>query len=179
MHDQHAVCRFHGPAHGGEQAEAGAQVQGLLLGVGGQRRAVDEVQHQIRRALDDAAIDQARDVRMIELGQGFAFAPERLLAVFGMQADAQDLDRDRARRARRVGMGAIHHGHAAFADAALEHVGTDLFADPVGGVGEMGVGFDAGEMVVDAIQQMFGGDRAGLDQVADACPQRGVGTVRI
>ena len=54
----------------------------------------------------DAAIDQARDVRMIEARQHLAFAQEQALLDLRIQAAAQQLDRDllvgnRRRRARR------------------------------------------------------------------------------
>ena len=85
-----------------------------------QRRPVDELHRKPRSTLGRAStVEQTRDVRMVEVGQGLAFAPEQCLAGAVALSGLHPLECDALFVFAIVALGQIHHGHAAptqFAD---------------------------------------------------------------
>ena len=150
MHDQRAVRGFDRAADLHEQREPLAQVERMLARVLGDRRAVDQLERDVRDAgIGDAAFDEMRDAGMAQLRQCKALGTEATMFVGRVEATPQQLQ----------GHGLAHAG--LLADRAEHDRGT-AFAERV----DQGERSDAstrnrtfrGEAFADACEQLV--DRA-------------------
>ena len=67
----------------------------VRVAVGGDRLAFDVLHHEVRQAVvGRAAVDQARDVRMIELRQDLPFGAEAPQNVIRIEAAPDEFERD-------------------------------------------------------------------------------------
>ena len=93
MHDEVAVRVLDRLQHLLKQRQACGEIEPLLARVHGERHAIDEVHHAVRVAVGEhAAIQQARDVGMLEVSQDAPLDDEAFDVLGG--AAAQDLDCD-------------------------------------------------------------------------------------
>ena len=135
----HVGQRLQNLAHQGDAA-ARVELMGIAEAVDGQ--AADEFHHQIGQAgLGDAAIDQARDLRMIQAGQELAFAAEALFDLVARPAPAAPPSRPPTSEGAVGAFGQINGAHAAAPEqlhglpraeprqslGARGHGGTDAF----------------------------------------------------
>ena len=112
-----------------EQAQPLLHRQRQLLGVLGDRLALHIVQRQVGLAVAaDAGIEQAGDVGVAKPRQDLAFAGETLAQAGVAQARAQQFHRHAALVQAVGARGQPDLAHAAFAERALEFVGTYLLA---------------------------------------------------
>ena len=106
--------------------------QPLLVAVAIDRHALDELHHEVRLAVGGrAAVQQPRDVRMIQRGQRLALGLEPAHDAVGIRPRPDHLQR-RLPPERGIGaLGAIHHAHAARAHKRIHAPGADRRADEV------------------------------------------------
>ena len=156
------------------QRDAATEVEAALAGVGGDRRAIDELDREPAAAVaGDAAVDELGDVRVLELGQGLALAIELAARIGGGEATAQDLQGDGLAHAVEVAIGAVDGGGAALAKCAVDDERADhrsrcqrWVGVPDGDGQGQGVGRGLG-----------GGGIIGGEQALDLGAQGGVGAV--
>ena len=118
MHDQGLVSVLHAVAHAQEQAQARRQVECVAAREVGDRFAVDVLHHEVGRAgLVDAAVDQARDVGVLELGEDLAFLAETPHQPWRRPGEL--LDRHALLELAVAALGQPHFAHAA--DAECTH----------------------------------------------------------
>lgn len=137
MHDEPRVRGLHGARDAQEQFQARIQVERAFAAVAVERQAVDVLHHQVRQARRrGAAVVQAGDVRMRQLGQDLALAGEPL----GLRAAAvfQQLDRHAPPIARVVALGHEHRAHAAAGQALDQPPRAEAVAHLQLGIGEVG-----------------------------------------
>ena len=139
MHDQRPMRRLDRTADHQEQHQALAQTQGVRAGVMRDRHAVDQLQRDVgESAVGDAALDQARDARMPQACQRFAFASELALRVGGVQAASQQFDGDFLAHPFGLAICAEHGGRATLAEYLHQRERADAAAGRQG-VGDAGV----------------------------------------
>lgn len=96
-----------------------------MAAVVGQRHAVDVFHHEIRLTVRGvAAVEQARDIGMVEVGEDLPLAPHSIGRITGRDA-AQQLDRDAPFERIVDALGEEHRAHAAAADLAHEAPGPE------------------------------------------------------
>ncbi len=133
VNDQVLVRVLHGAADADEQPEPSLDREVVDVAIPVDRQAVDELHHEVRQAVvGRSAVDQAGDVRVIEVGENLAFVPETLLDEGGVEAGSDDLDRDLL-VVLVIGPAAeIHGAHSAVADLSHHRVRPDPAAGPLG-----------------------------------------------
>ena len=104
----------------------------------------------------DAAVDQLRDVRVLQPRQQFAFAAELILHVRAVHAELDQLQRDALGELAVRAFGEPHAAHAAAAEFAHQAVGADELP-----------GFVASGWV-DVVDQDLGGER--VDRAVEQLP---------
>ncbi len=135
MHNQAAVRHLDGAAYVGEQTQTLRHIQIAFVRVARDGNAVDEFHDEKRNAgVGDAAVDQTRDMRMVEAGEHLAFALEQALLEFGIQSAAQYFDRHLLAKIHADALGEKHRGHAALAEFAHKTKAADLASDVVLGL---------------------------------------------
>ena len=122
-----------------------------------------------------AAVDQARDIRMIERGQHAPLAQEQALFEFGKQSAPQDFHRDLLLEIAADALAEKHRGHAALAEQPHDAEHADLPADHAFGfdlfrIHALGV-FDD-RLVEEAARVVFG------EQAQQGFALRRIGNVR-
>ena len=119
--------RLHGIEDGHEHGDARAQIQRVLVRIGRDRRSVDIIHDQIRRAVAIAAdVQQRGDIRMCQRAENALLQRETAAQV--ARVEQQEFDRDEFVE-RAIGAArAIHAAHAARSDESVENPGADLFA---------------------------------------------------
>src|ERR1035438_1214972 len=114
MHDEVAMSIGHGARNLEKQSDPvanGEAVRGRILTDG---NAIDVLHHQIRRTGGgDAAIEQARDVRAIEIGPNLAFVAKPGGDGFILESTSDQLDRDLHTELPVVAVGEIDDSHSA------------------------------------------------------------------
>ena len=114
--DERLVRVLRGLADAAEETQAIVDGQPVRVGVRRDRRAVDVLHHQVRRALRCVAgIDQAGDVGMREAGEDVALGREAEGAVRARRASHQ-LQRDALLVLAVVALGQVDGAHAAVAE---------------------------------------------------------------
>ncbi|CAM4072987.1 hypothetical protein ROSA5918_21850 [Roseateles saccharophilus] len=123
----------HGRQHVEEEADAGRDVQRLLLAVLVDGQALDILQHEIGlAAVVHAGIQQPRDMRVRKPAEDLALAGEAGRATAAEHAGAEELDRNVALEAAVGPARQPNRAHAAPAQFALQHIGPDVQAGQVG-----------------------------------------------
>ena len=99
--------------------------------------AVDELHHQIRRPVGrEAAVEQAGDVGMGQLGEHLSFGAKALDGVGVARARSEDLDGDVLPILAVGALGAIDRAHAAASEDAHEAPRPETAADQRIGVSQ-------------------------------------------
>ncbi len=130
VHHQVAVRILHRGADLNEQLEPFPNEQGAAVAVSVDGFAVDVLHHQIRRAvLEIAAVDQARDRRVIEGGEDMPFAVQSAAQPRMQCRVLQYLDGDGLLILRVIALAAVHRAHAAVPENRHHPVRTDARAD--------------------------------------------------
>ena len=97
VHDQVRVGVLDGLADLEQKLHPALHRQPTPVAVLEQRRSVDELHHEVGEAvLGDAAVEERRDVRVLEVGHHLPFEAEPLQNLLGSEHRAHDLDRDLA-----------------------------------------------------------------------------------
>ena len=118
MHDEVLVGVLHRLTYRAEQLETAAH--GKRRGVFQQRRAVHVLHHEIRQArLGGAAVEQARDVGVLQSGQDLPLRTETAQGGFRIGTALEQLDRDLHAEVVRA-RAAIDHRHATLPDQAVD-----------------------------------------------------------
>ena len=116
-----------------------AELLGVAVLVDG--LALDELHHVVRQAVvGRAAIEQARDVGMIEAGQDLPLVPESPQDEIGIHAPLDDLDGDLLPEMIVSANSPVHRPHAPAADLFDDAVGPNAPSD--GGIGNRPGQFD-------------------------------------
>ena len=122
MHDQVLVGVADRIQNRVEQAQALRQPRRVACGVVEQGQTIDMLECKPGLALLGlAAIEQVRDVGMIEAGEDLSFLTQAAQAVGGRKA-AQDLDRDALLEAAIDALGEKNRAHAAGAEFAQQPI---------------------------------------------------------
>ena len=109
-----------------EDVEPRVGVEHARFGVLDQRRAVDELHHQVRPAVGRrAAVEQPGDVGMVEAGEDLPLGAEAADDGIGVHPALQHLEGDALVERVVVADGEIDRAHAALAQLADQAVGTD------------------------------------------------------
>jgi hypothetical protein len=112
-----------------EQREASRQRQRGVHAVPIERFALDVLHREPRPAPGAAsAVQQARDVRVAQVGQGLAFAPEQGLAGVVGLSGVHPLERHLLLVLAVVAFGQVDDGHAAAPQFAQHAIDADAFA---------------------------------------------------
>ena len=119
-------------AHGGagvtEEPEPVVDAEALLVGPDGDRLAVDIFHDDIGRAVVQlAAVEQAGDVGVGEVGEDLPLAAEARDKGIGEHAGADDLDGDLVGEVAGIACPLEDGAHAALSDQAGDAVGADAF----------------------------------------------------
>ncbi len=126
MDDELPVSELHRCADIAEQRDAFFDAQLALRGVAQQRFAVDIFHREIRTSIvGDAAVEQARDVRMFETRENLALAQEARLHRVGIHAALDDFQRGALFELSVGAFGEQHDAHAAAAEFAQHAPRTD------------------------------------------------------
>ncbi len=113
-----------------KSVEPRAPVERVRARVARDRLAVDVLHHEIRHAgVGEAAVDQARDVGVVEARQHLALAQEQALLDLGIESAAQKLDRDVLAEIAAFARAEKNRRHAALAEQAHEAERADALAD--------------------------------------------------
>ena len=131
MDDELAVRELHRRADIAEQRDAFFDAQLALRGVAQQRFAVDVFHREVRTSIvGDAAVEQARDVRMFETREDLPLAQETRLHRIGIHAALDDLQRGALLELSVGAFGEQHHAHAAAAEFAQHAPRADACRAP-------------------------------------------------
>jgi hypothetical protein len=138
-------CAYlHGRAEQQEELQPRRRLQVARVGVIDERSALDELHHQIRQAVRRAAaVEQARDVRVIQAGEDLPFGAEPPHDRLGVHSALEDLQGDALVEDVVVAHGQEDRAHAALAELAHEPVGAQARVHAWRAVG----GVDAGDVV--------------------------------
>jgi hypothetical protein len=129
MDDEALVGVLHRCGNAVEKREPRAQREPVARDVLEQRHAVDVLHHDVRLAVVGlAAVEQMRDVGMVELRQDLALLAQAALPVLGRKA-ADQLDRDALLEAAVGAFGKQHRTHAAGAEFAQHAPGAEARAE--------------------------------------------------
>ena len=130
VNDQIAVGMRDGAQNVLEQAYSRPDIQSHALAVGVDGFAFHVLEHQVGlRAFGDPRVQQPRDVRMVEPGEGAAFEPKALFARLADPHGVNELDRHGAFVAAVGAMSAPHAAHAAPARLRVDDIRPDVVAD--------------------------------------------------
>jgi hypothetical protein len=128
VHDQVLVRVLHRIADRREQAQAGAQVQFPFTAVVGDRPSLDVFQDEVGNARRrQAAVDQARDVRVLQMREDLPFLAEALQQAEG--GVGQQFDRDALFEMAVGALGQQHDAHAAAPEFAHDAPHADAVAE--------------------------------------------------
>src|SRR5262245_23219351 len=131
MDDQVLVRVLNGRAHHAEEIDARREREVALRAIAIDRYARDQLHHEIRLAVvGRAAVDQPRDVRMIEAREDLPFGAEPAYQAARSDAAAHDLDRHLLVKLIVRTHRAIHIAHAALTDQRDDLVRTDAPIEP-------------------------------------------------
>ena len=121
MHDQAVLGVGYGGRDLHDQCDPGAHVEVVRRGVFRDRHAIHEF-HRVpgHGLVRHAAVDEARDRRMRQLGQDAPLLHEATLAVVSMEATPQQFERDLLPEAGLFALGQPDLAHAALAERARE-----------------------------------------------------------
>jgi len=176
MHDQVLVGVLHRLADAQEQAQARGNVERLVERIGGDRHALDVFHDQVGRAIrGDAAVDQARDVRMFEAREDLAFLAEAMQQARCRISDL--LDRHALLEFAVAALGEPHLAHAADTQAAQHAIGSEPAR--LRGVVVRGSGCDQRGRALHEVRRALVGTQQALDfgaqrvVVAALCGQPG------
>ena len=132
MDDQVLVRAVHRRAHDLEQPQPLLDAERARIAIDVDRLAVDILHDDVRRAVGGrAAVEQPRDVRMIERRQDLAFELQPALHLARQQPAPHQLDRDLLLELLVGALGEEHLAHAAAAEAAHDAIGADALAGEV------------------------------------------------
>ena len=130
MDDQIPVRVGHRAAHDQEHAQPIGERQLVPVAVAVDGLALDELHHDVGRAVvGRAAVEEPRDVRMLEAGEDLPLPPEVADRVVAGAADRDDLDRDPLAVLIVGARGQIDDAHPAVAELAEHAVGADAPVD--------------------------------------------------
>ena len=130
MHDQSLMGMRYRRANGQKQLQARADAEFLLVAVARDFAAFDVLQHQIRFAIGtDAAIKQARNIRMIQRRQNLPLAAKSLQQFADIPARPHQFDRRLLVIFTIVSLGQIDRTHAATTDLAQQSPRPEPQAD--------------------------------------------------
>ena len=95
MHHQVPVRELHGEADAFEELQPLVDGETLPIAERGQRLTVHVLHHHVRQLIvRGAAVEQARDVRVIEVGEDLTLDAEAAPTVRPIRTSAHNLDRD-------------------------------------------------------------------------------------
>ncbi len=115
-----------------QQVDALADAEPLRIAPAVDRLAVDVFHDQVRMAVRRrAAIQQARDVRMVEAGEDLPFAFETAHELARIEARAQQFQCGLLRECTVGAFAQVHRTHAAAVEHAFESPGADAQADAI------------------------------------------------
>ncbi len=136
MDDQALVGVLHRPAEQQEELQALRRVELPQLGILAERHPFHVFHDEVGEAVGGgAAIEQARDVRMVEPGEDLPLGAEAPHDRLGVHPAFQDLERDTFVERVVVAHREINRAHAALAELAHEAVGADACVRAVGRAG--------------------------------------------
>ena len=132
MHDQVLVRVLHGVADLAEETQALLDRELLLLAPVGDRHALDVLQDEVRHALlGRAAVEQPRDVGVLEVREDLPLVPEARDRGAALQLELERLDRDLLVELVVVADGQVDRAHAAASERAHDPIGPEAAAGPV------------------------------------------------
>ncbi len=136
MHDQVLVRVVDGRAHRAHQRDPLFGRQSPAVAVGVDRFAVDVLHDEVRRAVRRApAIEQSRDVRVLQRRQDLPLHAQPALHLAREHAAADQLDRDLLLVFLVGALGEIHVAHAAGAELAQDPISAEPLAfERAGGI---------------------------------------------
>ena len=124
--DQVLVRVLHRRGQLQEEVEPRVGVEFAAIGVVDQRRAVDILHHQVGPSVGGgAAVEQPRDVRVVESGEDLPLGAEAADDRIGVHPPLEDLQRHPLVEGVVVAHGQEHRAHAALSQLADEPVGAD------------------------------------------------------
>ncbi len=124
MHDEVAVRVLHGFAHVAKEPHAPDHRRRVRAAILGERRALDVLHHEPRRAIGERArVVQAGDERMVQLGKRPLLADESLAPRRREPRVAQNLHG--GDRAQVVALGVVHDAHTTLAEDPRDAVGPE------------------------------------------------------
>ncbi len=130
VHDQRAMRGFNRAANGQEEREPRAQVERARVRVARDRLAVHVFHDEVRHAgVGEAAVDQPRDIRMVEAREHAALALEEALLDLRVEPAPEQLDRDVLAEVAALARTEKHGRHAALAEQAHEPEHADALPD--------------------------------------------------
>ena len=122
MDDQALVSKLHRRADGTEQAKPLGNRKVFLVAIPGDGTALHVLHHEIgQSAVRGAAVEQARDVGVLESGEDLPFGPEPAQDLLGVHAGLEDFERDPLLELPVDTDGEIDDTHPAVAEA-LQHL---------------------------------------------------------
>ena len=131
VHDEALVRVLHGAADLPEEREAAVDRQAPVVAPLDERLPLHVLQDEVGLArLRRPAVEQARDVGVIERRRDLALAPEPPQRVLARRARTHELDGDLLLELVVRAAGQVHHPHPAVAELREELVGADPIADP-------------------------------------------------
>src|SRR5262249_21193466 len=102
----------------------------MTTAIGCDRLAGDEFHHKVRQAVSRrAAVEQTRNVRMIERGQNLSLAMESVAHAVRVHPPFDDFDRDLMLELLVVTIGHVDGAHPAASDQACDAVRPDTRSD--------------------------------------------------
>ena len=130
MHDEVAVRLLNRGTDAAEQAQSFGEVELAAVAVAIDRLTLDVLHHQERQAVvGRSAVDQRRDVRMLEPGQHASLTVEAGEDLAGIEPGTEQLDRDLLVEGAVGAFGEVDVPHAARTDPSHQAPRTDLLAD--------------------------------------------------
>ena len=128
MHDETPVGELHRLTNLLEQAQTGGKIELVGRTVAGDRNALDMLHDQIRLAARrGAAIEQTRDVRMLQIGQNLPLAG-KMDKSFTVGDATDQLDGDALIEVPVVALGQVDGSHAANANLMQQSPRTEHVA---------------------------------------------------
>ena len=132
MDDQVFVGAIDGLAHLTEEPDARREIEMVRVAVSRDRLALHVLHHEVGHALRRAAVDQPRDVRMLERGQDLPFETESFPQLRRVAVPRRNFQRDGLLVLEVVADRLEHQAHAAVSDLADDAIGAEAPPDPLG-----------------------------------------------
>lgn len=126
MDDEAPMRHCHGVGDRDQQLEAGAQRGAARPAPLSQGLALDSLESEVRSPIGgDAAVEEARDIGVLEAGENLPFAQEAPEDLFGVHAAFEELQRHELVELTVRALGLPDFTHAAASEQGAQAVGSD------------------------------------------------------